>query len=323
MTHDVFISHSSKDKVIADAVCAALESAKIRCWISPRDAIPGKNYPGEIMEAIENSYIMVLIFSSNSNTSHHIIRELTLAVENDVIIIPFRIETVLPSKDMKYLINVPHWLDAMTPPLEQHLEKLAKTIRQFLNNKNETEERVTKLKEEQQKKQREKEEKDRQRREEPIALEPQREGEGIKITSLFDENGEPTRAVKKAMRKIEEKDRLLREEEKLRKSLEIPKTYTNSIGMKFTLIPAGEFMMGSELSNDEKPVHRVKISKPFYLGTYPVIQKEWKSVMGNNPSSFKGDNLPVERMSWNDVQEFIIYSHPLTEVQMALVTLLL
>ena len=78
------------------------------------------------------------------------------------------------------------------------------------------------------------------------------------------------------------------------------------IDMKFTLIPAGEFMMGSKDGNDsEKPLHRVTIDKPFNLGTYPVTQREWISVMGNNPSSFKGDDLPVVCVSWNDVQEFI------------------
>jgi formylglycine-generating enzyme required for sulfatase activity len=79
----------------------------------------------------------------------------------------------------------------------------------------------------------------------------------------------------------------------------------NSIGMKFTPITAGEFNMGSEESDDEKPVHKVKIKNPFYLGTYPVTQREWKAVMGSNPSSFKGDDLPVEQVSWEDVQEFI------------------
>ena len=79
----------------------------------------------------------------------------------------------------------------------------------------------------------------------------------------------------------------------------------NSIGMKFTHIPAGEFMMGSDESGDEQPVHKVKISKPFYLGTYPVTQREWKAVMGDNPSIFKGDDLPVDNVSWNHVQEFI------------------
>jgi formylglycine-generating enzyme required for sulfatase activity len=79
----------------------------------------------------------------------------------------------------------------------------------------------------------------------------------------------------------------------------------NSIGMKFTLIPAGEFYMGSEENDDEKPVQKVKIKNSFYLGTYPVTQREWKAVMGDNPSHFKGNDLPVEQVSWADVQEFI------------------
>jgi formylglycine-generating enzyme required for sulfatase activity len=79
----------------------------------------------------------------------------------------------------------------------------------------------------------------------------------------------------------------------------------NSIGMEFTLIPAGEFNMGSEESDDEKPVHKVKIKNPFYLGSYPVTQREWKAVVADNPSYFKGDDLPVEHVSWDDVQEFI------------------
>ncbi len=85
----------------------------------------------------------------------------------------------------------------------------------------------------------------------------------------------------------------------------IPKTYTNTIRMKFALIPAGEFMMGSEEYDEEKPVHKVTINKPFYLGIYPVTQREWEAVMGNSPSNFKGDDLPVEHVSWDDVQEFI------------------
>jgi formylglycine-generating enzyme required for sulfatase activity len=107
----------------------------------------------------------------------------------------------------------------------------------------------------------------------------------------------------------EEHDRLqqLREEESLRrqKEQEKQKTFTNSIGMKFVLIPAGEFMMGSNEYDSEKPVHNVTISKPFYLGVYPVTQREWKAVIGDNPSGFKGDDLPVENISWHDVQEFI------------------
>ena len=76
-------------------------------------------------------------------------------------------------------------------------------------------------------------------------------------------------------------------------------------GMKFVRIPGGNFQMGSKSGDsDEEPVHRVNI-KPFYIMTTEVTQAQWKAVMGNNPSHFKGDNLPVEKVSWNDCQEFI------------------
>ena len=91
---------------------------------------------------------------------------------------------------------------------------------------------------------------------------------------------------------------------------DIPQTVTNSIGMEFMLIPAGEFDMGSPSSekarnSNEGPVHRVTISKAFYMGKYEVTQEQWREVMGTNLSDFKGDDLPVERVSWNDIQEFI------------------
>ena len=90
------------------------------------------------------------------------------------------------------------------------------------------------------------------------------------------------------------------------------KSFKNSIGMEFVQIPVGSFEMGcvqgdTECSNDEKPQHRVNITKPFYMGKYEVTQGQWKAVMGKNPSSFSncGENCPVESVSWDDVQEFI------------------
>jgi len=95
--------------------------------------------------------------------------------------------------------------------------------------------------------------------------------------------------------------------------------YTNTIGMKFVLIPAGEFLMGSRDSadevarkgrhlpawyEDEHPLHRVRITKPFYMGIYEVTQAQYERVMGKNPSRFKGPNNPVEQVSWNDAVEF-------------------
>jgi formylglycine-generating enzyme required for sulfatase activity len=76
------------------------------------------------------------------------------------------------------------------------------------------------------------------------------------------------------------------------------------IDMKFAWIPPGAFLMGSNDSNDEKPVHRVTISQGFYLGVFPVTQAQWQAVMGYNPSHFRGDDHPVEQVSWDDCQEF-------------------
>jgi hypothetical protein len=116
MAHDVFISHSSTDKPTADAIVAALEASGIRCWIAPRDILPGSDWSESIMEAMEQAGVMVLVFSGHSNTSPQIRREIESAVSAGIPVIPFRIEDVLPSKSLQYFIGPQHWLDAWTPP---------------------------------------------------------------------------------------------------------------------------------------------------------------------------------------------------------------
>ena len=78
-------------------------------------------------------------------------------------------------------------------------------------------------------------------------------------------------------------------------------------GDEFVKIRPGEFDMGSDKggASDEKPVRRVRISKPFQMGKYEVTQEQWEAVMGDNPSGFEGARRPVENVSWGDVQEFI------------------
>lgn len=70
------------------------------------------------------------------------------------------------------------------------------------------------------------------------------------------------------------------------------------------LVEGGTFKMGSNEDGDEKPIHDVTLDS-FYIGKYPVTQAQWVAVMGNNPSHFKGDNLPVEKVSWEDAQVFL------------------
>jgi len=133
MAHDAFISYSTKDKATADAVCATLESNGIRCWIAPRDVLPGMNWAGAIIDALHHARVLILVFSTNSNGSSQVMQEVERAASNGIPILPLRIEDVLPSNAMEYFLGSRHWLDAMTPPLEAHLQRLARTVRLLLD----------------------------------------------------------------------------------------------------------------------------------------------------------------------------------------------
>lgn len=133
MAHDVFISYSSRDKAIADAVCAALEAKRIRCWIAPRDVLPGTPYAQALSDALQGSRALVLVLSANANQSKHVIRELESAVSKGVAIVPFRIEDVRPAGSLEYYLQTIHWLDALSPPLEQHLRTLGDTVESLLS----------------------------------------------------------------------------------------------------------------------------------------------------------------------------------------------
>jgi len=128
MAHDVFVSYSTEDKPVADAVVAHLEQEGIRSWIAPRDIVPGSSWGDAIVDAIGGSRVMVLVLSANSNRSRQVIREVERAVASDVIILPFRIENSDPTGAMAYFLGTEHWLDALTPPLEKHIERLGRTV---------------------------------------------------------------------------------------------------------------------------------------------------------------------------------------------------
>ncbi len=128
MPVDVFISHSSQDKRVADALCTTLESRGVRCWVAPRDILPGEEWAESIVNAIQNSALMLLVFSAHANDSPQVRKEVERAVHHAIPIIPVRIQDVLPNKSLEYFISTPHWLDAMTPPLERHLDHVAGTV---------------------------------------------------------------------------------------------------------------------------------------------------------------------------------------------------
>src|SRR5215470_7739472 len=138
MAHDAFISYSSRDKATADAVCATLESRGIRCWIAPRDVLPGEEYAAALVYALHHARLVILVFSSTANQSPQVLRELERAVSRGLAIIPLRIEDVPPSAAMEYYISSRHWLDALSEPLERHLVRLADTVKLLLARMSQT-----------------------------------------------------------------------------------------------------------------------------------------------------------------------------------------
>ncbi len=136
MAHDVFISYSSKDKPVADAAVAVLEGRGVRCWVAPRDILPGEDWGESIVDAISQSRALVLIFSEHANESKQIKREVELAVDGGIAVLPVRIEDVQPARSLAYFLSTPHWLDAFTPPLEKHLTYLAETVKHLIAQPN-------------------------------------------------------------------------------------------------------------------------------------------------------------------------------------------
>lgn len=127
MAHDVFISHSAQDKIAADSVCSALEARGIRCWIAPRDILPGETWPAAIVRGIRSTRIFVLVFSRHANVSAPVQQEVAQAADLRKHIICYRIEDVQRNDiedELKFFLNTRHWLDAITPPLDAHLDKL-------------------------------------------------------------------------------------------------------------------------------------------------------------------------------------------------------
>jgi hypothetical protein len=133
MSHEVFICYSARDKTVANAICAVLEAEGVRCWMAPRDILPGADWGESIIDAINDARAMVLVFSSNANEAQsQIKREVERAVNKGIPVIPLRIENVMPTKALEYFLSTPHWLDAFTPPLDDHVRQLAYSIKQLL-----------------------------------------------------------------------------------------------------------------------------------------------------------------------------------------------
>jgi hypothetical protein len=120
----IFISHSSRDRKIAQTISGALEHRGFRCWISSRDIGPGENFQEAIVRAIRGSRLMVLVFTGHANNSNEIKKEMALASQNNLAVIPIRVEDVVPNDAFAYEFATRQWIDTFDN-WEQAIERLS------------------------------------------------------------------------------------------------------------------------------------------------------------------------------------------------------
>ncbi len=132
MAHDVFISYSSKDKLIADALCHAIEQEGIRCWIAPRDVNPGQNFAREINKAIKGCEYFVLVFSENSNAAQHVNSEINLAFNSQKTILSVKIDNAVMNESIEYYLGGTHWIDALPPPANLHFKMIIDSLKKYM-----------------------------------------------------------------------------------------------------------------------------------------------------------------------------------------------
>ncbi|MGH3721365.1 MAG: ATP-binding protein [Pseudonocardiaceae bacterium] len=132
MASDVFVSYSSADRVLAEAIVHGLETAGIGCWIAPRDILPGANYGEAIVAAIQDVDVMVVVVSDDANRSGHVPREVERAAAHNVSLVPLRIADIEPSPSLEYFLSCQHWLHALPPLVEAHLTRLVDAVAALL-----------------------------------------------------------------------------------------------------------------------------------------------------------------------------------------------
>lgn len=328
MAHDVFISHSSKDKTFADAVCAALERNGVRCWVAPRDILPGTSWARSIVKAIGGSTVMVLVFSRNAQGSEHVRREVERAAHRRIAIIPLRIEDVLPADELEYFLSSPHWMDAIARPFEQHLGPLAGKVRALLagDDGGATADAAAAA---------------TTTHSSPAApapgavpaartgpplprpVRPKSAGAAAAVLALVVAGTGLTLALRRhgagdplAGPRPQQPGPSTGSAAAPAPPAERPthpprtspiadgRTVTNSVGMTLIEIKPGEFMMGSpateEGREDYETRHRVRMTRPFLMGAREVTRGQWNALSERKPGDNGGDDLPAENVSWDD-----------------------
>jgi adenylate cyclase len=125
----VFISYASQDAAVAEKICAALEAARLPCWIAPRDVRAGQSYAAAIVEAINSCRMLVLLLSQGAIDSPHVLREVERASSKRRAVLSVRMDATKLPADLEYFLSANQWLDASGRPIEEILPALIECVR--------------------------------------------------------------------------------------------------------------------------------------------------------------------------------------------------
>jgi len=128
MPADVFVSHSSADKDAAETICRTLEGRGLSCWLSWRDIGGGDSYQEAIVAAIDVAKVMVLVFSAHTNASREVAKEIGLASQCGLRVIPARIEDVKPSAALRYELVTRQWINLFGDDRNSQLERFGTLV---------------------------------------------------------------------------------------------------------------------------------------------------------------------------------------------------
>jgi hypothetical protein len=127
MTAPIFISFATKDRDAAHTICEALEHRGFNCWVADRDIGPGENFQIATVHAIRAAKVMILVFSANSNNSDEIKKEVVLAGQSRLIVIPVRVEDVTPDEAFAYELATRQWID-LFEDWERSVQRLVRQL---------------------------------------------------------------------------------------------------------------------------------------------------------------------------------------------------
>lgn len=311
--YDVFISYSSTDQKVVEALSHYLEERGVRCFVAYRDIPPGTVWAGAITKAIENCRLMVVVFSKDFNISVQVDREIELCAEEKKPILTYRIQNEAFIGVKKYYLKNLNWIDAFPNPAEcfqslyESITKLLKTELMKISFESKTLIEENKLQKERENLEQLKAQLDGEElRQELIIIKAEKERIQQELNN--------SRVEKKTIKKddnlnlqINSVIELLKDKvDTSSKSRNITET-VNGVSFDMVFVKGGTFLMGSpendpDRSNSETQ-HKVTL-RNFYIAQILLTQSLWEAVNGNNPSYFKGKNNPVECVSWYDAVEF-------------------